>query len=278
MIVAATLALLSAFSVAGGTVMRHQLAEILPEEADGLHGVWQVVSRPAWWAGVGLAVLGYVFQVAALAFGSLLLVQPLLVMKLMFSLPLSARINGRGISAFETAWATVLTVAVAVLIVLGRPIEGAAIPGWRVWVPALITGTAVFWALVALGRWRLPSDKAVILGIATGFLYGFFAVLGKAAVDVAVSAGLRALLMSWQLWLLVVLMILGTIIQQAAFNAGPLARSLPAMTTAEPLTAFVLSYLILGERFQVTGLGWVFMGLALVAMVAATIVLARREG
>ncbi|WP_448851755.1 DMT family transporter [Corynebacterium sp. 335C] len=276
-VVAVTLGLLSALSVAAGTVIRHQLADILPEEDAGLRGVWAVISRPAWWGGVGLAILGYVFQVGALAFGSLLLVQPLLVMKLMFTLPLSARVNGRRISIFETAWAAVLTVAVGVLVILGRPTEGSGAPGLHVWIPSLVIGTVVFWGMFLLARTRLPGDRALMLGLATGFLYGFFAVLGKAVVDVAVHEGLGAAAMAWQLWLLVALMVIGTMAQQAAFNAGPLSNSLPAMTTAEPVTAFVLGYAILGERFQVEGVGWIWMGLALVAMIASTVVLARRE-
>ena len=119
-VLAVALGLLSALSVAAGTVIRHQLADIAPDEDSGIRGIWAVVSRPAWWGGIGLAVLGYVFQVGALAFGSLLLVQPLLVMKLMFTLPLSAHVNGRRINVFETAWAAVLTVAVAVLVHGGR--------------------------------------------------------------------------------------------------------------------------------------------------------------
>lgn len=276
-VLAVALGLLSALSVAAGTVIRHQLADIAPDEDSGIRGIWAVVSRPAWWGGIGLAVLGYVFQVGALAFGSLLLVQPLLVMKLMFTLPLSARVNGRRINVFETAWAAVLTVAVAVLVILGRPTEAAGVPGPKVWVPALAIGAAVFCGMFLLARTRLPGDRALLLGLATGFLYGFFAVLGKAVVDIAVHKGPGAAATAWELWLLASLMIVGTLAQQAAFNAGPLSNSLPAMTTAEPVVAFVLGYAILGERFQVHGVGWVWMALALTAMVAATVELARRE-
>lgn len=38
-----------------------------------------LLHRPLWWAGTGAAVTGYAFQALALAYGSLLLVAPLLV-------------------------------------------------------------------------------------------------------------------------------------------------------------------------------------------------------
>ena len=50
-----------------------------------------LLRRPLWWAGTGVAVLGYVFQALALIKGSLIVVQPLLVSALLFALPLSAR-------------------------------------------------------------------------------------------------------------------------------------------------------------------------------------------
>ncbi len=70
---------------------------------------------------------------------------------------------------------------------------------------------------------------------------------------------------------------LGTIVQQYSFNAGALKNSLPAMTISEPIVAFSLGYLVLGEKFQVsTASGWGFMALALMAMFASTVVLSRK--
>ena len=97
-LLAVLLGLGSALTIAWGTVIRHRLADELPDGAGTMSGVWAVVSRPKWWAGVILAMTGYGLQIAALAFGTLLLVQPLLVMSLMFTLPLAAKIAGRRIS------------------------------------------------------------------------------------------------------------------------------------------------------------------------------------
>ncbi|HKM24915.1 MAG TPA: hypothetical protein VJY40_04670, partial [Corynebacterium sp.] len=58
---------------------------------------------------------------------------------------------------------------------------------------------------------------------------------------------------------------------------GALKNSLPAMTIAEPVVAFSLGYLVLGEKFQVSTIsGWLFMAVAFVAMLAATVVLSRK--
>ncbi|QPR31528.1 DMT family transporter [Corynebacterium amycolatum] len=322
-LLAAILALLSALSIAWGTVIRHNLSGTLEEGTSTLRGVAKTLKLPRWWLGSTLAIAGYVFQVAALAFGTLLLVQPLLVMKLMLTLPLAAKVNGRRISRSEMIWSVALTFAVATLVLLGKPTAGSTdIPtylwGWALAVGGVVTcglyAAAVQWPNTGTGSGsdtgtgsgsntsdspaiadRSSTDnstdstsdtkqrgvlrqnpKALLLGTATGWLYGFVALLSKSVVDTYVNDGLVQLLLSWELWLLVALAVIGVGLQQAAFNAGPLQASLPAMTVVEPIVAFSLGYIVLGERFQAVGVQWVALFIALVTMISATIALAAR--
>ena len=294
-LLAAILALLSALSIAWGTVIRHNLSGTLEEGTSTLRGVAKTLKLPRWWLGSTLAIAEYVFQVAALAFGTLLLVQPLLVMKLMLTLPLAAKVNGRRISRSEMIWSVALTFAVATLVLLGKPTAGSTdIPtylwGWALAVGGVVTcglyAAAVQWPNTGTGtgggsdtkqRGVLRQNpKALLLGTATGWLYGFVALLSKSVVDTYVNDGLVQLLLSWELWLLVALAVIGFGLQQAAFNAGPLQASLPAMTVVEPIVAFSLGYIVLGERFQAVGVQWVALFIALVTMISATIALAAR--
>lgn len=314
-LLAAILALLSALSIAWGTVIRHNLSGTLEEGTSTLRGVAKTLKLPRWWLGSGLAIAGYVFQVAALAFGTLLLVQPLLVMKLMLTLPLAAKVNGRRISRSEMIWSVALTFAVATLVLLGKPTAGSTdIPtylwGWALAVGGVVTcglyAAAVQWPNTGTGSGSNAGDspaiadrsisdnstgsasdtkqrgvlrqnpKALLLGTATGWLYGFVALLSKSVVDTYVNDGLVQLLLAWELWLLVALAVIGVGLQQAAFNAGPLQASLPAMTVVEPIVAFSLGYIVLGERFQAVGVQWVALFIALATMISATIALAAR--
>ena len=88
--------------------------------------------------------------------------------------------------------------------------------------------------------------------------------------------GLLILLTAWEFYALIACAVFGTIIQQYAFNVGALRLSLPAMTTLEPVVAFILSYTVLGEKFQVHGWNWVIMGIALVTMILSTFALSAR--
>ncbi len=271
-------ALASALTIAWGTVVRHRIAEEAP--ADGsLKGspFWNAISRPLWWAGTGTALLGYGLQVVALGFGTLLVVQPILVLSLMFTLPLSARYDGRRISVTEMSWAGLLTAAVAILVILGRPLAGNPHPPLDRWVPALIAGAVALTLIERLAQLQIRRHKALLLGVVTGALFGYVAVLSKAVVDVFLQGSVMGLITNWETYGLILGATLGTIVQQYSFNAGALKNSLPAMTITEPIVAFSLGYAVLGERFQVTtALGWSLMGVALLAMIASTVVLSRR--
>lgn len=277
-LLAAFFALASALTIAWGTVVRHRIAEQAP--ADGsVHGspIIAAVSRPMWWAGTATALLGYALQVVALAFGTLLVVQPILVLSLMFTLPLSARYDGRRMATDELGWATALTVAVGVLVIMGDPLPGDPQPPMNRWLPALAVGVVTLGVLHLLSRHSDPNRRALLLGTITGGIYGYVAVLSKATVDVITHEGLLALATTWQGYSLAAGAILGTIVQQYAFNAGRLRNSLPAMTIIEPIFAFVLGYTVLGEKFQVSGWNWAIMALSLVVMILSTIALSSRR-
>lgn len=90
-VLAAALALLAAVVLAVGSVAQQRSASLVPDaSARGFRLVRALSRRPLWWLGIGGDLGGYVLQAAALAVGSLLLVQPLLVTSLLFALPLGA--------------------------------------------------------------------------------------------------------------------------------------------------------------------------------------------
>ncbi|MEZ2121851.1 MULTISPECIES: DMT family transporter [unclassified Corynebacterium] len=277
-VIAVLFALASALTIAWGTVIRHRVAEEAPGDGTTLRNtpILAVITRPLWWAGTFAALLGYALQIAALAFGTLLVVQPVLVLSLMFTFPMSAVYDGRRISKAETFWSLVLTIAVAVLVIHGKPRPGLLEPPLERWLPALAVGGLLLYIINRLAYTRVRRQKALLLGVVTGGVMGYVAVLSKAFVDVFVHQGFTGILLSWESYALLGGAILGTAVQQSSFNAGALQQSLPAMTVTEPIFAFALGYTVLGETFSVSGFDWTWMALALLAMIVSTFLLSRR--
>jgi drug/metabolite transporter (DMT)-like permease len=273
------LAVLAAVFLAIGIVVRQRATMDVPQE-DGVSSVMflTLLRRPLWWAGTAAAVAGYVFQALALVKGSLLLVQPILVSALLFALPLSARLAHRRVTRGEWAWAVVLTLSLAVFVVLARTRPGdyeASLPISA--LVALICTVAVC-ACVFVATRTIGWKRAVLLALAVGVLFGVVAVLTKLVMHVATHEGLLALLRTPVPYLLVVIAVFATFLQQSAFHAGSLQTSVPTMLVLEPVIAVLLGAVVLGEQMDVSRLDAVVITISTVAMAAATIALGRDEG
>lgn len=273
------LAVLAAVFLAIGIVVRQRATMDVPQE-DGVSSVMflTLLRRPLWWAGTAAAVAGYVFQALALVKGSLLLVQPILVSALLFALPLSARLAHRRVTRGEWAWAVVLTLSLAVFVVLARTRPGdyeASLP-----ISALVAliCTAAVCACVFVATRTMGWKRAVLLALAVGVLFGVVAVLTKLVMHVATHEGLLALLSTPVPYLLVVIAVFATFLQQSAFHAGSLQTSVPTMLVLEPVIAVLLGAVVLGEQMDVSRLDAVVITISTVAMAAATIALGRDEG
>jgi drug/metabolite transporter (DMT)-like permease len=118
--------------------------------------------------------------------------------------------------------------------------------------------------------------SALLLGVVSGSLWGLFAVLTKGVVD-QLDDGIWPLLRSPELYGWALVAILAATLQQSSFRAGTMTASLPAMTVAEPVVGSVLGIVVLGESLRTTDLGWLALGVAIAAMVAATAALARGQ-
>jgi drug/metabolite transporter (DMT)-like permease len=272
-------ALLAALFLAIGIVVRQRATMDVPEE-QGVSAlmVLTLVRRPLWWAGTAAAVAGFAFQAVALAYGSLLLVQPILVSALLFALPLSARLANRRVTRGEWLWALVLTAALAVFVVLAKTSAGdyeASVPLTAiVAVVCIVAVSACVLVAVRNPGWR----RAVLLAVAVGVLFGVVAMLTKLVVHMLTHDGVRAVLTTPAPYLLILIGIIAVLLQQSAFHAGSLQTSVPTMLVLEPLIAVVLGAVVLGEHMTVNGFKAVAITVALVAMAAATVALGREEG
>ena len=277
LVVAAALA--GAVFAAVGIVVRQRATMDVPRD-QGVSTVMvsTLLRRRLWWAGTAAAVTGYAFQAVALAYGSLLLVAPLLVSALLFALPLSARLAHRRVSRAEWGWAVLLTLALGVFVALARTkpgdYDGASLPGVVVaGISLLFVGGCLLLAL-RMSDWR----RAILLAVGVGVLFGVVAVLTKLVMHVVREGSTLRLFTSPVLYVLIAVGVIATLLQQSAFHAGSLRASVPAMLVLEPVVAVLLGEVVLGEHLAVTKPVAVVLAIAFGAMAAATIALGRDEG
>ena len=275
--IAALLALGAALFIAIGDVMHQRSAhQVTDEPVSHLELFTRLLRDGRWWLGSLVAAAGFALQAAALGFGSVLLVQAIMVTSLLFALPINARLAHRRVTRWEWLWAALLAAAVVVIVTVGNPTAGHSHASWKTWTAVVVVlGPALVLCVLGAGFVTGPAS-AVLLGFVSGALWGVFAVLTKGVVD-RLDDGLWALLRTPELYVWAVVAIAGTAYQQASFRAGSLTASLPTMTVAEPFVGSVLGVVVLGEALRPGDEGWFTLIVAVVAMVVATAALARGE-
>jgi hypothetical protein len=272
-------ALLSALAAAIGIVVR-QVALERPAPTGGPPPglVSTILGNRLWWLGTGAAAAGFAFQAVALAHGSLLLVQPLIVSSLLFVLPLSAWRSHTRVSLPEWCWAVLLTLGLAVFVLVGQPREGhyrPPVPAWSIAVLVVIPVVAI---CVLVARRTANRTRAAALGLAVAVGLGMIAVVTKVCTHRYTIGGWHALLSIPGPYVLIGLAVTVTLLQQWAFRAGALQASVPIMLVGEPVVAVLLGVEVLGEHLAVSGVGLLLLPMAIAAMVVATLALGRDSG
>ncbi|WP_454195350.1 DMT family transporter [Nocardia sp. Marseille-Q1738] len=274
--VAVVFALSAAVCIALGAAFRQRAAARTADAPDSLGAMGGLLRTSEWWLGTLVGVGGFAFQAAALGRGALMLVQPLLVLSLLFVLPLGAWLNGHSVSAGDWGWALTLTTGIAILVVVGDPRPGQPHAEALHWVIVGLIFVPLFTAaLLGARAWPGPR-RAVLLGLISGALFGLAAVLVKGVMATA-GRGVNAVLVSAETYALVVVGLSATVLQQYSYRSGSLHASFPAATVVEPVVVGALGFLALGEYLDVdVELVALLVG-ALATVVVATIALARSK-
>ncbi|HVA74567.1 MAG TPA: DMT family transporter [Acidimicrobiales bacterium] len=284
--VVVALGLGAAFAFALSSSLKHVSAGHQPD-AQSMHlgklrrFVGSMLSHPLWLGGIGCDVVGLTLQVFALHIGALTVVQPLLVSGLLFALVLRQFHEHHQISGRQMAWATVLCAALAGFVVLAASGNNAhrheSADHW----PAAVVGACgivLAGVCVELGRrQRRGGRSAALLGIAVGTIYAALAALLKAVTDIVARSPLDVFT-SWQLYVVLIVGALGLLLNQLAFQAGPITASLPAVATVDPLLSVVVGVVVYDEHIRSGPGGGVVLALLVILLGAAVIQVARTPG
>jgi len=171
----------------------------------------------------------------------------------LFALLLRSRTGQKVVSRRDIGWAVLVSLALAGFLVLartGNQITPADGPDRTPAVAAAAIGLALAVVCVLLGRrQRHDGRSAALLGIAVGAIYAATAALLKALTTIALR-GPIPLLTSWQLYAVLGLSAMGLLLNQVAFQAGPLSASLPAIATLDPLLSIAIGVVVYDQQIR----------------------------
>lgn len=266
----------AALLFATGSVVQQRVAfDAPPGKSMKLSLLFWLFRQPVWLIGVLTAALGNGLSAAALAAGSVALVQPLLVVRLLFAVPMSAVWDRQSLVVRD--WLGMFAVAggLALFIAIGRPQQepGPGTAFWP-WVSAAAVIVVGVLLLVTIARRLAPQVQAPLLGAGAGVLYGTQSGLMHVVVHQMGVDGLGAALLNPMTYGIVLCSVIGTVFTQSAYEMAPLAASYPTLAAIEPLAGIGIGLGVLGGAIsfgllplavEVAGLAVMTVGIYLLA-------------
>ncbi len=259
------------------SVFQHKVAAAAPSDMSLRPKLLlEVMRHPIWLFGIALDIGAYFLEAAALANGSIVLVQTLLVSGLLFALPLSA--IGRTTRPRRADWiaAAAVAVGIAVFLGVGEPHGGSGNATAAEWTLAFSFCGSIMVAMILATRNARPHYRALGLAVATGASYACTAALTKQVVDILADHTFVQLFARWPVYALAVFSVIGLLLNQSAFNAGHLAASLPALAVTNPILSSILGVALFEEELKAHGaLQYSITALAVLVMLVGVVRLAR---
>ncbi len=245
-------ALLGAFSQALTSVLQ-RLANVGGQQQTKRSG-WQttkyLVRQPMWLAGMATMGGTFVFTAVALYLGELATVQPILVTELIFTLALRALWLHDRITSRTWGAAALLCVGLGGFLFAAHPREGIGRPTFGGWAVALSSRGLLIVILVILARWGSPARKAALLGASAGLMWAIDAAVVKTATEILGHEGIVRLFLHWPVYGVVITGVLGTVLLEAAFAAGPLSASQSTLLIVDPLASIAMGIELFHEKLN----------------------------
>lgn len=245
-------ALLAAVSFAFAAVMQQESTQTVESDLSLHIGLLaELLRRPKWLLGGASMLAGFGLQAVALAFGPVAVVQPIVVLELAFAIPFGIFRRCRRAGVREWAGIGAVMTGVSIFLLAANPGRGIQNPPTSDWIASLVPVAVVAAVAVAAGAARRGPSRAMFLGSAAGLSFGVLSVLTKAVTHL-LSADLARAFVTWQLYVAIGVGIVALLVSQSAYQAGPLAYSMPFVGVLEPVVAVTIGDVVLGEQVRLS--------------------------
>ncbi len=265
---AAVFALLAAFCFALAAALQQkgqfQLAE-RGRRVSGVASLFRMLMVPVWLLGTMTLLAGYAAQAVALGEGRLVVVQPLLVMTIVFALPLGYWITQQFVVRRQVLGAVVIIAGLVMFTLVGNPDAGVSSAPATEYLAAIVAVCIPSVLLVIYGTRAAPAAKAAMFGVSAGLLFGLSASFAKTTID-QLSGGILDVLTHPEFYALVGIGLVAFVIQQLSLSTGQFAPAMAAVAVSNPAISVILGVLLFQE--SLTRPAWHVL-VAVAALIAA---------
>ncbi|MDQ2961470.1 MAG: DMT family transporter [Candidatus Dormibacteraeota bacterium] len=251
--VSVSLGVASAVVYGASIVIQHGVAQQHADDEPSAAGLLRQMRSPAWLFAIGGDFVGFLLQIAALSTGSVVLVQPLVVLMLPVALMVSFLMGGPRPGRGEYLGVAAVLIGLATfLAVLGHGgMTHVPRPRYTAMTVGIVLVIGLVLCLAVTGRNRVV--RAATFGAVAGLYFGTLAVMVDALSEQASRTdGLSALFTHPRGYVPLIGAFLvgmsGIVLTQLSFQMGALGATLPANLVVDPLTGVVLGAALLREH------------------------------
>ncbi len=241
--------------------------------AKGSGGYANLIKTPAWAIGIVLFGGAFLLHLVALKFGSVAVVQPLIVTELIFIPPFSALITKAKISGKDWLAIIAVTVGLAGFLFIAQPTEGLSTAPTSAWITIIVIYAVAIGVLFGVGSRVGLVGRAAMFGLGAGLANAFLAIAAKGAFGDTGGSPLTNPLV----WITVVMCFVTVGTTAMAFSKGPITISSPAMIAINPIVSTLTAMWLFHVSIRHTPIAIIGIIICMVIINIGIIVLSRSE-
>ena len=225
-----------------------------------------------WRIGVIAEGIAALLELVALYFGSLLLVEPLLMTNLVFLLAIVHFRMKRPVLIREWLGIIFICIGISVFIAVAKPHGGRGTFG-LVWL-APITIIGLLMALGAMTTRRLtnnPKRRGSVGAVVAGLSLGMTAALTRLTM-IQLHSGIVSTLVRWPLYALIVSAFVSIITVQVGYGSGPLTITQSMLEISSLIVSTLLGLLIFGDTISTSLTAIIIETISFVIVVVGVII------
>jgi drug/metabolite transporter (DMT)-like permease len=261
-----------------GTSIVFQHSEAYQHGKTDTQGLLALLRNPRWLLAIGGDFIGFLLQIAALSLGSVVVIQPLVVLMLPVALIVGWLMGGPQPRLGDYLGSASIIAGLGVFLVLiGTPGTGH-VPRSRyiAMTVLLVLAVGLVASLAVTGRNAVV--RGATYGVVAGAYFGTLGVMVDAASDRFSEGGWHGLVQTGRglvpLMGIALLGVGGIVLTQVSFQVGKLGATLPANLATDPFTAVLIGALLLSEHVPLSVGHLIGYGLCLAAVIAGAMQLA----
>lgn len=255
-----------------GVFQRKGSGKLKPNELYKKNIILKTSKDSTWQIGVVAEALAAVLEVVALYFGSLIIVEPLLMTNLIFLMAILQRKYNIAISPIEWTGAIAIGLGVSLFLIVSKPKPG--IPSYGlIWLaPTIIVATLITLGAIITRRLKQPERRGAAGAITAGLSLGLTAALTRLAI-VELHNGIYIFFTHWPIYALISSAVVSVIAIQVGYASGPLKITQPVLEVVSPVVSILIVLLVFRNSISLTPLSIALESVSFIVAASGVVIL-----